>query len=225
MATEKKADFFSLAAEEQTRGRGRMGRPWFSPAAKGLCFSVLFWPQKITPAQMAPVTLAVAVALAGVLRAVCQQPVKVKWPNDLLLGGKKIAGILTELRGSPEKTEHLVVGVGLNINQAKNSFPREIQEKATSLLIESGRLVDRTMLLIKLHQALVEAYRLFTLEGFAPFHAEWKNLSASLGQKVSVKMPGGLTITGQATKLDLEGALYVKDEKQTIHRLPYGEIL
>lgn len=218
-------EFFTLVAEEQTAGRGRLERKWFSPPATGLWFSVLFLPQHLKPAEAAPLTLVAAVATTRTLRKIYSLPVQVKWPNDLLIGGKKVAGILTEMKGKGENIEYLITGLGLNVNQVKESFPPELRGGATSLYMESDIFKNRTLLLIELHQALLEAYRLFIQEGFAPFRETWKQFSINLGCKVKVSGPKGSVVTGKAVDLDDQGALVVQDKSNKLHRLHFGEIL
>lgn len=225
MLAEKNAENFSVViAEEQLQGRGRLGRSWDSPPGKGLWFSMILRPHMISPTAAAPITLVTAVALTRFLREFCGLPVKVKWPNDLLLGGKKLGGILTELKGEPDRVDYIIAGIGLNVNQKKNDFPTQLIPLATSLHLESVRRFDRTELFLSLRHELEKAYRLFFEAGFSPFAKPWKEFNTTLGQTVTINWPGG-TICGTALDLTAEGALLIKDNQGQIHQINYGEII
>ncbi len=224
MAENGAPQFHTLVAEEQTEGRGRLGRKWISPPGKGLWFSILLLPHNLSPAEATPVTLVTAVALARCLVKSFALPVQVKWPNDLLINGKKTAGILTELKGEPEHIEYLITGIGINVNQDRDSFPAEISNQATSLAIEYSKDINRTLLLVELQNSLVEAYRQFLSEGFKPFRSEWKKISSTLGSQVTVSRSEGL-IRGKAIDLDDDGTLLIKDSNNILHSVRYGEIL
>ncbi len=224
LAEEGAPQFHTLVAEEQTGGRGRLGRKWISPPGKGLWFSILLLPRNISPTEATPVTLVSAVALARYLGETLNLPVQVKWPNDLLIKGRKIAGILTELKGEPERVEYLITGIGINVNQERNSFPAEISDRATSLFIESGMLINRSLLLVELRNTLVEAYNLFFSKGFRPFQSEWKKISSTLEREVTISRPDG-QLRGKAVDLDEHGTLLVRDSNNIIHPVRYGEIL
>lgn len=213
-----------LVAEEQRRGRGRRGRSWNSLPGRGLWFSLLLRPAALSPAACAPVTLAAAAALAGRLRRETALPVGVKWPNDLLLRGRKLGGILTEVKGNPERVEYLIMGVGLNVNHAPADFPPELRGRATSLHQESGLFYDRTALLLILKEELEQSLERFSLTGFAAFRRAWLEVNATLGRRVSVARPGGL-LEGEALDVDAAGALLVRDTAGRRHRVCCGEII
>jgi BirA family transcriptional regulator, biotin operon repressor / biotin---[acetyl-CoA-carboxylase] ligase len=224
LAEEGAAGGSVVIAEEQLKGRGRRGRQWFSPPGKGLWFSIILRPDCIPPAAAAPVTLVAAAALGRCLRSETGLHVTLKWPNDLLLDGKKIGGILTELKGEAERVEYLIIGAGLNVNQGQSDFPPELRETAGSLALAAGRTFDRTALFLPLISALQEACTIFFEEGFSRFHGWWIELNDTLGKEVAVTWPGG-TIRGRALKLDASGALLLRDEKGEEHRISYGEIV
>ncbi len=215
--------FSTIVAEEQLQGRGRLGRSWVSPPECGLWFSILLRPGFLTPAEATPITLVTAAVIAGYFREKHNLPVKVKWPNDLLINGKKFGGILTELKGEPDRIEYLIVGTGLNISQTVENFPPDLRDKATSLYIESGISHNRTSLLLEIHKSLVDAYELFFREGFAPFYENWKKLSSTMGQEITIKWAGG-TLSGKAVDLNDNGALIVIDSRGDRHQIHFGEI-
>jgi len=223
LAEEGCPSYTTVIAEEQLQGRGRLGRDWFSPACSGLWFSVVLRPEKITLANAAPVTLVTAATLANNLKNKQGLAVKIKWPNDLLINAKKFGGILSEVKGEPDRIEYLIIGVGLNVNQQADDFPADLKKQATSLLLESGRAFDRTSLFFSLWENLCRAYDLFMEEGFTPFRESLLSCQAFLGREVKVTWSGG-TLVGLAVDLDRDGSLLVKDKKGAVQRIYYGEI-
>lgn len=223
LAEEGAPGFTTIIAEQQLSGRGRLGRNWFSPAGRGLWFSMIFRPEALTPAAMSPVTLVTAAVLADYLSREFDLPVRIKWPNDLQVGGKKIAGILTEIKGDPDRIDYLIIGIGLNVNQKAADFAPEIATVATSLAIETRMKIKRTELVINLYQALLRAFKLFEKEGFASFRQIWIRNNITLGQQVKISWPGG-SLTGLASGLNDEGKLIVKDDYGQIHLVSYGEV-
>lgn len=212
-----------IIAEEQLRGRGRRGRSWSSPPGKGLWFSLLLRPEKLTPEDASPVTLVTAVALARTLRAETCLPVTIKWPNDLMIREQKICGILTEVKGEPDHVDYLIIGTGLNVLQEKTDFPPDLRHPASSLYLESGRLINRTSLLLKLLEQLTSSLELFFRQGFVPFRGLWKELSSTLNRPVNLTYPGG-NLKGNAIDLDCRGALILEDSAGRHYRVNFGEI-
>ncbi len=224
LAEEGAPNYSIVVAEEQKNGRGRLGRSWFSPKANGLWFSILLRPRMLIPTQAAPVTLVAAAVLANQINNQYGLPMKVKWPNDLLIRGKKAGGILTELKGELDQIEYLIIGIGLNINQQEQDFPKGLRKVATSLHIESGKLFNRTDLLLSFRDNLVKAFNLFLNEGFVPFYMPWKKYNITLGQRVTLSWQGGL-LQGKALHLTKEGALQIQDNRGEIHTINYGELI
>ena len=144
-------------AESQTRGRGRLGRKWMSPARKGLWFSILLRPA-MRPATVTQLTIAAATGLFRAIRAQTGITPEIKWPNDILIHGKKIAGILTELSAELDKVKYVILGLGIDVNITTAEFPAELRKLATSLRIETGRLQNRADLAIKILQELDRDY-------------------------------------------------------------------
>ncbi len=224
LAAEGAPAFTTAVAEEQLEGRGRRGRSWFSPPESGLWFSILLRPESLRPEDASAITLVTAAVLADSLNRHYKLPVKIKWPNDLLIEGKKFCGILAELRGDLQQIEYLVIGIGLNVNRNLSDFPLELQQLATSLSIEGGSELDRTDLFLTLHSDLDSAYRRFLDDGFTPFHQLWKRYNTTLGHEVTVNSAGG-AISGQALDLTSQGALQILDKSGAIHIINYGEII
>ncbi len=223
LAEEGCPSYTTVIAEEQVRGRGRLGRGWHSPAYSGLWFSIILRPEMISMAEAAPVTLVTAAALASRLKREWGLEVKIKWPNDLLLEGKKFGGILSEIKGEPDRIEYLVVGIGLNVNQQGVDFPIELKTTATSLFAESGREFDRTALFLSLREELCRAYELFIEKGFYPFRDQVLSCNSFIGRQITVTWGGG-SLEGTAVDLDENGSLMLRDVSGKVHRIYYGEI-
>lgn len=212
-----------VLAEEQQKGRGRLGRSWFSPPGCGLWFSILLRPRMLNPVNAAPITLVTAAIVAENLRNHHNLPVNVKWPNDLLFDAKKLGGILTELKGEPDRVEYIIVGIGLNVNQQPGDFPAELGMQSASLYMAGGRLIDRIDLFLSLRNDLLKAYALFFRNGFTPFRDLWKKNNRTLGQEVTVNWPGG-KLEGKALDLTENGSLLIEDKQGQINIVNYGEI-
>ncbi|HEY6101287.1 MAG TPA: biotin--[acetyl-CoA-carboxylase] ligase [Anaeromyxobacter sp.] len=196
-----------VIAESQTAGRGRRGRAWASPARKNLYFSVVLRPD-LPPARAPELTLVASVAICDALR---QAGVNagIKWPNDLLASGRKIAGILTELAAEPDRVSWVVIGVGLNVNARLEDFPEELRGEATSVLVERGQPAPRALLAAACFTALEEWIDTHAEQGFGPVREAWKERSVTLGREVVVKADGR-EIAGTAEDLDEGGALLVR---------------
>lgn len=213
-----------IVAEEQLKGRGRIGSSWYSPPHSGLWFSMLLRPEFISPAKTTSITLVIAAVLAEFFNGKYTIPAKVKWPNDLLVGNKKIGGILTEIKGESDRIEYLIIGIGLNVNQQLSDFPVELEPLASSLYLQSGRFINRTELLLDLTDELKTACALFFREGFAPFYQLWKKNNATLGRHVTVKY-GAKTLNGKAIDIKKDGALLLQDNLGINHIINYGDII
>lgn len=199
-----------VIAEEQTGGRGRLSRSFHSPFAKGLWFSVILRPA-IPPMEVSKMTLLAAVALARSLRFHGLKDCGIKWPNDILIHGRKMVGILTELNGSAEKVNYIIMGIGVNTGVTKKELPDDLKDIVTSFAME-GAAVRRAELLQTILAELERLYQTVCQEGFAPILAEWRLLSCMLGQKVSVSSVGR-TFIGVAADIDDDGNLIVETDR------------
>lgn len=214
----------TVLAEMQTAGRGRHGRSWNSSPGKGLWFSLLLRPPRtLVPAGAAALTLAVAATAAGALTAETGVPLHVKWPNDLQADGRKVAGILTEMKAEPDRIDYIIVGIGINVNQARADFPPELRDRAGSLRLAAGHSFDRPPLFLALRKTTLDACLLYFEQGFVPFHQTWKDINITLGRPVRVFRPGGY-LDGTALDLDPDGALLLRDRRGRLHRLRSGEL-
>jgi BirA family biotin operon repressor/biotin-[acetyl-CoA-carboxylase] ligase len=217
-----------VVADSQTGGRGRMGRTWFSPAGQNLYFSLLLRPPVPAP-RLPPLTLIAGAAIGGVLAQVLAGSAhpRLKWPNDVEVdvdGGppRKLAGVLTEMATEREQIRHVVLGIGINVNQP--SFPAELEGRATSLALLSGRAHDRTRLLAALLDALEPAYDQALRDGGADGLARWRTL-AQLPRPCRVSRPQGDPLVGTAVDVDTEGALLVRDGAGHLQRVLSGELI
>jgi BirA family biotin operon repressor/biotin-[acetyl-CoA-carboxylase] ligase len=194
-----------LVAEEQTAGRGRLGRGWVSPPRAALTFSVLLRPHDLPPARRAWIPLLAGVAVAAALRGYAAVDACLKWPNDVLVGGAKLAGILAE-----QHRDAVVVGVGINVTLRREDLP---VPAATSLLLENAAGLDRAELL---GAVLRELERWYLAEAAARdadesgLRAEYLRRCATIGQQVRVELPDGRSLAGVAADVDSGGRLVVR---------------
>ncbi len=209
-----------VVAEAQTGGRGRLGRQWDSPPGTGLYVSLLLRPP-LPPTEMPQITLTTAVAVARAVKRVTGVAPGIKWPNDLLLAGKKLGGILTEMETESERIRHLVVGLGLNVNNP--AFPAELEPLATSLLLATGRRHSRLEILQAWLEEFEELYGRFLAREFAGILDEWRSLTVTLGRRVTVRQ-GPVTICGRALEVAPDGALLVETAAGEVVRVTSGEI-
>ncbi|MBI4240706.1 MAG: biotin--[acetyl-CoA-carboxylase] ligase [Candidatus Rokubacteria bacterium] len=203
-----------VVADHQTRGRGRQGRAWLDEPGSSLLLSLLLRPE--IPAGTAPqLSLLAAVASADALTGATALPVGIRWPNDLEVRARKVGGILAEASATGEQVSHVVVGIGINVNQTR--FPAALARPATSLALEVGRPLDREPLLEALVASLDRWYTRYVREGFAPVREGWCQASVTLGQPVD-----GGGVTGTAEDLDVDGALLVRTAAGARTRLVAG---
>jgi BirA family biotin operon repressor/biotin-[acetyl-CoA-carboxylase] ligase len=209
-------------AESQTAGRGRLGRHWVSPANKGLWLSVLLRPTFL-PQEATRLTVAAVTALARTVRHETGVTPEIKWPNDLLVRGRKVAGVLTEMNAELDRIHHVVLGIGLNANQTSRDFPPDLQKLATSLRLEIGRPVRRAELAVAILRELDRDYARVCAGQFEALADEWESLCTTLGRQVKIVV-GERTLHGRAEALDAEGALLVRTEFGRLERVTGGDV-
>ncbi len=213
-----------VLAEEQTGGRGRKSRNWFSPPGKGLWFSIILIPDNTPAEKIAPLTAVAATAVKETYKKMGIASVKIKWPNDIIINRRKAGGILAELKTEGGNIKSVILGIGLNINHNPDDFPPEIGDLATSARIETGKESDREEIFHQLLNMLESFYLQFLKEGFSSFRPIWLSDNITIGKKISVRCGENSVIKGEAIDIDTEGALIVKEEDNTIRRITYGEI-
>ncbi len=195
-----------IVAEEQTGGKGRAGRIWHSEKSSGIYVTVVLRPA-IPPAQASLMTLLAGLAARQAVLEQCGLAADIRWPNDLLAGGKKLCGILTEMHAEPDRVRFVIIGIGINVNHAK--FPDELAGLATSLRAETGRVLSRLELLDKLLRQLERYYNLFLAQGATPLLEQFEQASSyARGKRVRVSAPGE-TYTGVTAGLEPNGMLRV----------------
>ncbi|MGH7767958.1 MAG: biotin--[acetyl-CoA-carboxylase] ligase [Candidatus Binatia bacterium] len=211
-----------VVAESQTRGKGRLGRSWFSPPYLNLYLSVILRP-KLPPASAPQITLMAAVALAETVHSFLDAPPSIKWPNDILVGGKKLAGILTESSCETDRLHFVIVGVGVNLNLPAELLPAELQNQATSLVDLRGKPVDRNAFARQLIHDLDRCYGELEENGFPRIARRWEAFFDLRGHKVWVEM-AGQRLSGIARGIDGGGALILEQEGGALQRIIAGEV-
>jgi BirA family biotin operon repressor/biotin-[acetyl-CoA-carboxylase] ligase len=207
-----------VCAEAQSKGRGRLGRAWTSPKGKGLYFSFVLRPD-LPLNQLAQLTLMSAVALAEAIENVSDLKPLIKWPNDILWEGHKLAGILTELRAESDQVKFVVVGIGLNVNTSAH----QLISGASSLKVAGGHSFDRTEVLQAILRSLEKWYLKILNHEFVSVMEEWKKRSATLKKRVRITDPAGV-IEGEAIDLDEDGALLVRKDNGVIIKKTAGDV-
>jgi BirA family biotin operon repressor/biotin-[acetyl-CoA-carboxylase] ligase len=209
-------------AESQTKGRGRMGRSWISPAGKGLWFTVLLRPN-IPPQETIQLTVAAATALARAITLQTGLVPEIKWPNDILIRGRKVAGILTEMRAELDRVQEALLGIGMDVNLEAGDFPDNLRRAATSLMIETGQKVNRAELAVAVMRELDRDYQLVIGGQFERLAEQWQQRCTTLGRQVTIRL-GDRVIRGRAESLDDDGALLVRGAHGHLERIVGGDV-
>jgi BirA family biotin operon repressor/biotin-[acetyl-CoA-carboxylase] ligase len=209
-------------AESQTRGRGRLGRKWVSPARKGLWFSILLRPN-LRPQETTQLTVASATALRRAIVSQTKLQPEIKWPNDILIGGKKVAGILTEMSAELDRVRHVIPGIGIDVNQDVSEFPAELRKIATSLKIEAREAIDRPALATAVLEELDKDYSRVCARKFSEIAEEWVEHCGTIGREVTVQI-GDRKIRGCAETLDDDGSLVLRTEHGRLQRITGGDV-
>lgn len=200
----------TVVTESQSSGRGRLGRSFFSPAALNLYSSSVLRPS-ITTAQAPLWILAAAVGVADAIAGECADDVvEIKWPNDVLLAGRKTCGILMELGAEATRVDYLVLGIGVNLNVDRNDFPDEFRARATSLSSHLGRRIDRVRFAQRLYGSLERVFDVCEAQGFDAIRPEFEARFKLSGQSVKVLELDGHEIEGTVSGIDADGALRLR---------------
>lgn len=195
----------ALIANSQSAGKGRMQRVWHSPAGSNIYTSIILRP-KITPARAPQISILAGVAVAEVLESYCPDRIELKWPNDILIDGKKVCGILCQIQTNASEVDFIVLGMGINVNISYVQFPKEICNLATSLGIETGGEISRQELIISLYENLAKWYKQLLQDGFGLIKEKWLSMSPMIGQTVQVMFQKE-AVSGKAIDLDEDGSL------------------
>ena len=219
LATQGAVQGTLIIADEQTAGKGRRGRRWIAPQGSSLLFSLILHPA-LAPSELPRLTMASALAAGRAIEETTGLAVHFKWPNDILLEGKKAGGILIEAGISGETVDYAVVGIGLNVNLDVAQIP-EIAKTATSVSMELGQRTSRLELLQSFLRFMEREYQLLQ-EGVSP-HSRWAARLPQLGQRVEVATPWGRE-SGQAQSVDADGALILLRDDGTAARVTVGDV-
>ena len=223
LAEDGTAEGAIIIAESQTQGRGRLGRRWQSPPFSNLYLSFILRPD-LSPRHAPQITLTAAVAVAETVGAFLPRAPSIKWPNDILFDGKKLAGILSEAVCDTERVEYVILGIGLNLNYPVDAMPEELRGRATSMADLTGARVSRENVLSRLIQDLDRCYGDLGESGFEMVRPRWEAHFDLRGRRVRVDV-GGRPLVGWARGLDREGALIVEDEQGERRSIVAGDVI
>jgi len=212
-----------ILADTQSGGKGRMGRVWSSPAGVNLYCSIILRPP-IPPYEAPQLTFLSAVAVARTIELVAGLKPEIKWPNDVLIGGKKVAGLLNEMSAETDGINFVILGIGVNLNMTAEQFPPDLRHPATSLLMETGRPAGRAQFTAVMLNELDRLYSAFRSHGFGPVREEWQQRCNAHGRQVVVSDGGSETVRGMFAGIDGFGALLVQLQDGTIERILSGDV-
>lgn len=211
-----------IIAEEQLSGRGRMDRKWHSPKYTGIWMSLILRPN--IPLPKAPqLTLLAAVAIVQAIEGLTELSPEIKWPNDILISGKKVTGILTELQAEADRINSIIIGIGMNVNQVEEDFPVELKKIATSLRIEQGKEISRAAMVREIFNNMEKLYNLYLAEGFLPIKLLWESYAISVGREITARTLMQ-TIVGKALGITDEGVLMIEDKQGVTHHVYSADI-
>jgi BirA family biotin operon repressor/biotin-[acetyl-CoA-carboxylase] ligase len=210
-----------VVAETQSAGRGRLGRTWHSPPGTNLYCSIVLRPT-MAPSTVPQLALVAGLATARAIETLGLRPA-IKWPNDVLLDGRKVVGIITEMEAELDRVHVVILGIGVNVNATEADFPPYLRETATSLAIAAGRPIDRVRFAAAVIDALEADYGRFVAAGFPALRAEWERRSALAGRSVTVRSADA-EVAGTVAGVDDDGALRLLDGGGVARRVIAGEV-
>ena len=212
-----------VLADAQSGGKGRRGRVWASPSGVNLYCSVVLRPA-IMPYEAPQLTFLSAVAVARAVELTTKLVPEIKWPNDLLISGKKVAGLLNEMSAETDGINFVILGIGVNLNMTAEQFPNDLRHPATSLFLESGQRVDRSRFIGAMLAELGRLYGDFLSEGFEPVRAEWQQRCNANGKQVLVSDSGTECTGGRFIGIDEDGAMLLRSDDDKLHRITCGDV-
>lgn len=212
-----------VLADSQTGGKGRRGRLWSSPAGVNLYCSVVLRPA-IMPHEAPQLTFLSAVAAARAIELTTKLVPEIKWPNDLLISGKKVAGLLNEMSAETDCINFVILGIGVNLNMTADQFPDDLRHPATSLFMESGVRVDRSRFTSAMLNELDRLYADFYAHGFGPVREEWQQRCNANGHRVIVNDSGTECTGGRFIGIDSDGAMLLRSDDDKLHRITCGDV-
>jgi len=212
-----------VTADEQSRGKGRLGRIWSSPPGVNLYCSIVLRP-RIKPFEAPQLTFLSAVAVARAIEQTIGLKPEIKWPNDVLIGGRKVAGLLNEMSAETDGINFVILGIGVNLNMTAEQLPGDLRHPATSLFIEGGTKIGRARFAASLLNELDRLYAGFLDHGFDQVRREWQERCNAHGREVVVSNHGCDDIRGGFAGIDTDGALLVQRPGGTIERILSGDV-
>ena len=210
-----------VVVEQQTGGRGRLGRRWASPKG-GIWFSTILKP-RISLEKTSRLTLTFGLSVVKTIR-MYGIDAKIKWPNDVLINGKKVSGILTEVEAEVDAVEFVVIGIGINVNMSLKDIPEDLRENSTTLRDETGQTFDRVEFLQKLLYEMEQDYIRFSTQPFSDIINEIVSLSDTIGKDVTVTMPNRI-VNGVVVGISKTGALLLKRNDGAVEEIIAGRCL
>ncbi len=211
-----------IVADAQEQGRGRFGREWISPPGVNLYFTVLLQP-KLSPKEASMITLMSAVAVVSAIRECTGLNASIKWPNDILVGGRKVGGILTDMKADMDRVAFVAVGIGVNVNMLLGTLPDTLKSFITSLKEEKGETINRVKLLVLIFDKLEYWYAALQAGNKKALIREWLLLNSTIGNMVSVKTEGDI-ISGMAEGISEDGELIIKLPSEDTKKVYAGEV-
>jgi BirA family biotin operon repressor/biotin-[acetyl-CoA-carboxylase] ligase len=212
-----------VLAEEQGRGKGRHGRSWQSPPKGGIYMSIVLRP-RMAPNEIPRITLLAAVAAAKSIRKATGLSAMIKWPNDILIGNKKVCGILTEMKAEQDSVDFVVLGMGINVNTPVRSLPRGASSLREEMRDTNRRTeLSRVEISKKILEALEAEYNTLKEKGSGPIMEEWRRLSAMLGSRIRVVLQNR-AFEGQAHDIDPDGSLVVRLDSGVMEKVSSGDV-
>lgn len=203
-----------IFTEEQTRGRGRSGHSWYCPNSKGLLFTILL-KYNLQPDHLCLLTGTVAVSITETIRETLLLHAEIKWPNDIMIGGKKVGGVLVELEKGAKKQSIFLIGVGINVNTTEKELPKQTRLPATSLAIENGGFIDRNLFAKALLQDIDKWHSILRDEHFRYITEQWKKFCITIGKRLTIT-DYGKEYTGKVIDISNNGGLMLKLEDGSI---------
>ncbi len=212
-----------VVADAQSGGKGRRGRVWSSPSGVNLYCSIVLRPE-IMPHEAPQLTFLSAVAAARAIELTTELTPEIKWPNDLLISGKKVAGLLNEMSAETDGINFVILGIGVNLNMTDDQFPDDLRHPATSLFLESGIRVDRSRFTSTMLNELDRLYTDFLSHGFGPIREEWQQRCNANGRHVRVSDSGTECTGGLFCGIDSDGAMLLRSDDDVLHRITCGDV-
>lgn len=211
-----------VIADEQTAGKGRLERTWYSHEGQGIWMSMILRPN-ILPFLAPQLTLLTATVLAQVFDEICGIKPQIKWPNDILINNKKVAGILTEMQAEQDSVLYVIIGIGINVNQASADMEKEIEKRATSLNLETGKQWEMVPLIQQILQTFEDKYDHYLHNGFNDIKIDWENYGFRLNERLQI-VTGKETWTATFLGIAEDGALLAQKDNGDIEKVYSAEI-